>query len=185
MKENALILPADRKQILTRIRTLKKYLVLLSYQYAGSNPPTNSWADRQFKLIKRFVEEKEWQITAPLTDTHSKILGELQSLVEILMTARYGDFKFKSTATASNEEPVMNHLSHIFRGVLKLLGIITPLLLLIGIYFFPEQFRTLGFDNKVVALVCLAWLLLAIDINLNLGIAERVGELVKAFRELR
>ena len=69
-------------------------------------------------------------------------------------------------------------------GIMKLLATLFPLVLLILMYFLPSQFEFLGIEKRVVALISLAWLLLAIDANLKLGVVDRVSSLAKAFKDL-
>ena len=182
-KQDALAQPQDRKQLLARIRGLRKYLILLPHQFATSSLPQTSLAPTQFRSMAEFTEEKENEIIAPCASTQLELFAELQAFSDVLLTANYGEFKYKSSALA--ETPTSSDSSTgALTGILKLIGTVLPLALLLFMYFFPAQFSFLGIENKVVALVSLAWLLLAIDANLKLGIVDRVSSLAKAFRDL-
>ena len=50
--------------------------------------------------------------------------------------------------------------------------------------YFPSVVKIIGLENRVISLVALAWLLLAIDVNLKLGVVDRIVGIAKAFREL-
>lgn len=181
-KENALMLVNERQRILNRIRTLRRYFLLLPYQYSVTELESTNWARIKFKQMENFIREKEGQIVAPLADTQAKIIDDFQSLLLILLTAQYGEFKY--TSVVETELTALAQTDR--RGwFLKSVGLITPLLLLTANFFFKDQFQAIGLDNQVVALIGLAWLLLAIDANLNLGIVDRITGLAKAMRELR
>ena len=181
-KENSLMLTRERQHLLIRIRGLRRYLTLLSYQYPTNELGSKNWARSQFKQMESFILEKESQIIAPLADTQSKIIAELHSLLLILLTAQYGEFNYAGAAETEMSAPGQTDRRSWF---LKFLGLVTPLLLLAANFFFKGQLQALGFDNQVVALIGLAWFLLAIDANLNLGIVDRISGLAKAMRELR
>lgn len=182
MKENSLMLNRERQHLLIRIRGLRRYLILLSYQYPTGDLGLKNWAHSQFQQMVSFILEKESQIIAPLADTQSKMIAELHSLLVILLTAQYGEFNY--TGAAETETSTLGQTDR-RSWLLKSLGLVSPLLLLAANFFFKDQFQAIGFDNQVVALIGLAWFLLAIDANLNLGIVDRISGLAKAMRELR
>jgi hypothetical protein len=183
LKENSLMLTRDRQHLLIRIQSLRRYLILLSYQYPTSELGSKNWALSQFKQMEAFVREKESQIIAPQADTQAKMSAELFSLLTILLTAQYGEFKYTSVSEA---EEVASGQGIRTRGwLIRFLGHISPLILIAANYYFKDQFQAIGFDNQIVALVGLAWLLLALDAILNLGIVDRITGLAKAMSELR
>jgi len=181
-KVNSLMLTRERQHLLLRIRGLRRYLILLSYQYPTSELGSNNWARSQFKRMEVFILEKESQIIAPQADTQKQMSAELYDLLQILLIAQYGEFKYASIAeteeTVSEQESKKNWL-------IRLLGLAGPFLLLATNYYLKDQIEAIGFDNQIVALIGLAWLLLALDANLKLGIVDRITNLAKAMRELR
>lgn len=182
-KENALARARDRNQLVRRARALRKYLILLPYQFQVTDAPSHSWARQQFRLMEQFAEAKENQIIAPSTGSQMDIFAELRAFLEILLTGNYGEFKYESPSgaeTALQASPSRSTVG----SLLKFLGTITPLIILLLLYFFPKQLGFLGIENRVISLVSLAWLLLAIDSNLRLGIVERISTLAKAIKEL-
>ena len=182
-KNNPLVNFRDRKQLLSRIRALKKYILLIPNQYSVDEIPTDGWARKQFKRLAQFTEEKENQIIAPLANSQRDLFEEITQLLNILLSGNYGEFKYEAKASSEAAIP-KNIFSVVTGGILKFLGTVIPIVLLVVMYFFPEQFKFLGIDNKIVSLVSLAWLLLAIDANLKLGIVDRIIGLAKAMKEL-
>jgi uncharacterized membrane protein len=182
-KENSLMLTRERQHLLIRVRGLRRYIILLSYQYPTRELGSKNWAHSQFKQMETFIREKESQIIAPQADTQSKISTELYDFLKILLTAQYGDFKYQSVP--ESEETVQTQENQTRSWVIRFLGLISPIILIIVNYYFKEQLQAIGLDNQIVALVGLAWLLLALDANLNLGIVDRIASLAKAMRELR
>jgi len=182
-KENTLILTKERQRLLHRIRGLRRYLILLSYQYPTNELGIENWARSQFRKMEAFTREKESQIIAPQVDTQSKMSGELYGLLNILLTAQYGEFKYDGISEA--EELVQTQETRKRSWLIRLLGLVSPIILLAANYYFKAQLQALGFDNQIVALIGLAWLLLALDANLNLGFVDRITSLAKAMRELR
>lgn len=182
-KEHALARTKDRRQVLARIRALRRYLSLMPYQFSVTDTSSNSWARAQFSGMETFIEEKENQIIAPFANAQIDLFMELRAFLEILLRGNYGDFKYASLFTAGQPVPVTPSRG-ILGGILRFLGSITPLILLLLLFFFPERLNFLGIENKVISYVSLAWLLLAIDANLKLGIVQGVSSLAKTIKEL-
>ena len=181
-KPNSFLLTRERQHLLLRIRGVRRYLILLSYQYPTSELGSNNWARGQFKRMEAFILEKESQIIAPQADTQKQMSAELYDLLQILLTAQYGEFKYTSITETEESVPEQGQQSN---WLVRLLGLTGPFLLLATNYYFKDQIEAIGFDNQVVALVGLAWLLLALDANLKLGIVDRITNLAKAMRELK
>jgi hypothetical protein len=181
-RRNSLLRSGERGRILKRIRALRRYLNLLPYQFGLNDPEPHGWAGRQFRRMEAFVEAKENQIIAPTTNSQAEIFAELRTLVEILLTGRYGEFTYEGP---SGEEPVpAPGRPARFAGALKLLGFITPLFLVLAVFLFPEQLSFLGIERNVISYISLAWLLLAIDANLKLGIVQGLSNLAKTIKDL-
>jgi hypothetical protein len=181
-RENALVDTKHRKQLLARMRSLRTYLGLLPYQFAVSES-SNSWAHGQFRRMAEFIEERHDQIIAPLNNSQINLFTELRAFLEILLSGKYGEFKHTSSAETAASLPVTPSTG-VLRGILRFLGTITPVFLLLWMFFFPEALRFLGVENKVISYISLAWLFLAIDANLKLGIVQGVASLAKAMKEL-
>ena len=182
-KQNALVRMKDREQLLARIRALRMYVGLLPYQYSIAERPVPNWAGGQFRGMAQFIEQKENEVIAPFKNSHTVLFMELRAFLEILLGETYGEFKIESLAGAEAPLPA-NTSTSLFRGLLKFAGTITPILLLLFFFFFPERLTSLGIENRVIIYISLAWLLLAIDANLKLGIIQGVVSLAKAIKEL-
>ena len=183
-QEDALLLPTQRNISLKRARALKRIIALLSYQYTSAASTPNKLAQDAFKKLEYFVEEKEYQILAPTARTRSVLEKELLSLVEILLTSHYGEFKY-SRKHVKNTEVLASRSNRMIRGATRVIGFVLPIIILIGLIIYPNQFKIIEPYNNIVALVSFAWLLLAIDANLNLGVVDRVAGLARTIKELR
>ena len=65
-----------------------------------------------------------------------------------------------------------------------MVGIIVPLVGLGLVVWQPNLLESLGVDKNVVSLIFIAWLLLAIDASLKLGIVAGITELAKGIKTL-
>ena len=72
----------------------------------------------------------------------------------------------------------------IITGLPRTLGIILPLMIM-GLYLWrPTLFPFITLDTSTVTLIFIAWLLLAIDAGLKLGIVAGLTNLAKGIKEL-
>jgi len=183
-QEDALLLPTQRGIVLKRIRALKRIITLLSYQYTSGSSTSTGLAQDIFRKMEFFVSEKEDQVLAPSTRTRSTLEKELMSLVEILLTSQYGEFKYGKKIPEKNEIQTTRSI-RIVRGTIRIVGFVIPLFILIGLMAYPDQLSFIEPYNNIVALVCFFWLLLGIDANLNLGVVDRITGLAKTMKDLR
>jgi hypothetical protein len=174
----------NRKRLLIRIRALRRYLILLPFQVGLTSSSSHDAANKKFKLLTQFAQEKENQVMVPSANSQVELFTELRGFLEILLSKDYGDFHYQGSADAETISSQANN-GRVLGGLLKLLGTVMPVLFLIAMFVFPKQLGTLGIENNVISYVILAWLLLAIDANLKLGIVDKLSSLAKALRDLR
>lgn len=182
-RKNSLLGTGDRRRLLSRIRGLRKYLSLLPYQFGVSESASHPRAGGQFKHMHEFVEEKENQIIAPSSGSQVEMFGELLSFLDILLTGQYGEFTIQVPAGVESA-PAPEQPTTVPGRLLRFLGFITPIFLVLAVFFFPEQLSFLGIERNVVSYISLAWLLLAIDANLKLGIVQGLSNLAKTIKDL-
>lgn len=182
-KRNSLLRARDRKQLLARIRGVRRYTNLLPYQYGVTDPASHSWAGGQFRRMEEFVEEKENQIVAPSANSQVEMFVELRAFLEILLSGNYGEFTYPASTRAETSTAPLKP-GTIAGGILKFLGIITPVFLVLSVFLFPEQLSFLGIEKNVIGYISLAWLLLAIDANLKLGIVQGLSNLSRTIKDL-
>lgn len=179
-KETSLADPEARRHILARIRTLRRSIVLLSLMYAKED---DLWSVVHFRQLENFVCERERWVLAPQSQTLDDLRRDFGQFVEMLVMGQFGNFAWDSetfqriTPTVAERKPA--------EKVIRFLAGILPFLLLLFLFLFPSQISAIGFDRNAVTLFLLAWLLLAIDSGLNLGLMERVSGLAKTFKDLR
>lgn len=178
-KESDLSDPEVRRDILYRIRILRRNITLLSLTFS---PVNVAWPTLHFKQLENFVRERECWTIAPQAQTLNDLRRDFGQFVEMLITGQYGDFTWDSeafqriTPAAVEKKPA--------EKAIRFLAGILPFLLLLILFLFPAQISAIGFDHNAVTLFLLAWLLLAIDSGLNLGLMERVVGLAKTFKDL-
>jgi hypothetical protein len=181
--DGGLLLSENRNRAIKRTRGLRRSLILLSYQFSSPGSRAVDWAQRYFKNLEYFAEDLERHMLIPKTETWPKLLENLYSFTRVLLTSRYGEFEVEEIAPLP-EEKIETPSRRIAHSLLRILGLFTPLILFLGMVFYPNLFN-FGAYNGIVALVSLAWLLLAIDTSLNLGFVDRVSTLAKAIKELK
>jgi hypothetical protein len=180
-KEQTLSDPEARRRILDRIRILRKNIILLARTFADG---TDLWPYQHMKHIENFVREREHWIIAPQKQTLEDLRKDFSYLLEILVTGEYGNFQWEKDEKVTEVQKQKPSEGFINKSV-RFLLMIFPFILLIILYLSPDRITALGIDTNTVFLVSLAWILLIIDANLNLGIIERVTGLAKTMKDLR
>lgn len=181
---NDLLLPEERSIAIKRALGLRKFLTLLSYRYAITSSRSIDLARQHYKKMEYYIGDIERQILVSNARTQRKLMGDLFWFTKILLTSRYAEFKYTKKIRIS-EEKVESNPRRILQGVFRIIGAVLPLLLFLGLLLYPDRFKFLGSYGNIVALVSLAWLLLAIDTLLGVGIIDRASTLAKAIKELR
>lgn len=178
-KETNLADPEARRRILGRIRVLRRNMALFSLTSSGKN---GIWVDIHFKQLENFVREREYWLLAPQAQTLDDLRRDFGKFVEMLVMGQYGDFAWDAAQIPQIIAPVERKPAE---KVIRFLAGGLPFVLLLILFLFPAQISAMGFDHNMVTLFLLAWLLLAIDSGLNLGLVERAGGLAKTFKDLR
>jgi hypothetical protein len=179
-KESSLADPEARRDILERMHILRRNIVLLSLMSSGAN---DSWPAAHFKRLEHFVREREHWVIAPQAQTLDDLRKDFGGFVEILVSGQYGNFAWSSFEDLQNASETAERKPA--EKIVRFLASILPFVLLVVLFIFPAQIKAIGFDNNLVALFLLTWLLLAIDSGLKLGMVERVGSLAKTLKDLR
>ena len=101
-----------------------------------------------------------------------------------LILVHYGEFNWNSVATISKVASIPL-AQKVLTKLIRLLGIALPLLIMAYLLAKPEVIERLNINPNILALVFIAWLLLAIDTALKLGFVAGVINLAKEFRQLK
>ena len=176
--------PEKRRELLNRVRILERNIQLLPLCFSSGSSQNDLWIYSYFKKIENYVREREKWVVASTEKTLKTLREDFSTLAEIMVSGNYGEFIPKEQER--DEEPDQNlPTSPKYTSLLRLLATILPFILLIAIFIFPNAINALGIDNNIVALFLLAWLLLAIDSSLRLGILDNATTIIKTLRELR
>lgn len=174
--------PDFKRNVLERIRTLRRNILLLSQTFTDTNLSENQEALWHLKNIETFIYEREGWVIAPKKNTLELLRKDFDKLAVILISGQYGEFK--SAVKQKTKETVAPPLTFTDK-LLRIIGVIFPYGILLVLYFNPEYIRNIGLDITTVFLIAIAWILLTIDARLKLGLVDRVTGLVKTVKELK
>jgi hypothetical protein len=176
--------PEKRRELLNRVRILERNIQLIPLCFSSGSSQNDLWVYSYFKKMESYVREREKWVITPNEKTLKTLREDFSTLAEIMISGNYGEFILKEQER--DEEPDQNlPTSTKYTSLLRLLATILPFILLITIFVFPNAINALGIDNNILALFLLAWLLLAIDSSLMLGIMDNATTVIKTLRELR
>lgn len=178
-KESTLANPESRRDILHRIQTLRRNIVLLSAMFSNKN---DTWPTAHFRKMEQFVSERERWAIAPQEQTLADLRQDFSAFLEILVTGEYGKFEWDDSEDLTLATPEAEQKPA--ERIARFLASILPFVLLLILFIFPAQIKAIGFDNNIVGLFLLAWLLLAIDSSLKLGMVERASAFAKTIKDL-
>lgn len=175
--------PDFRRNILERIRTLRRNIILLSRTFTDTNLGDNQEALWQLKNIELFVREREGWVIAPKRNTLEILRKDFNKLALVLINGHYGEFKPKSNKKQkeTTTPPSLSFTDKLVRGIATLF----PYGILAILYFKPDFIKNTGLDINTAFLVAIAWILLTIDARLKLGLVDRIAGLAKTMKELR
>jgi hypothetical protein len=174
--------PDFKRAILERIRILRRNVLLLSQTFISTNSGNNEEAVRQLKNIEAYIREREGWLIIPKKNTLESLRKDFDKLALVLICGQFGEFKPK---TKRNTKEVVQHPLTLTDKLLRAIGVVFPYFILVVLYFKPELVKNIGLDVTTAFLVAIAWILLTIDVRLNLGLVEHVTGLVKTVKELR
>lgn len=174
--------PDFRRNVLERIRTLRRNTLLLSQTFTN-NLEHNQEAVMQLRSIEAYIREREGWVITPKKNTLSLLRNDFDKLALILISGQYGEFKSKAKRKPTEIAP-STPLSFADK-VLGVIFTVFPYVLLAMLYFVPDYISNIGIDTNVAFLISIAWILLTIDARLKLGLVDRVTGLAKTMKELR
>jgi hypothetical protein len=184
LPDNALTNPEVRKKLLAHIRDLAQNTLLLPLCYRSTDAATQRKAFRHFKELESYVRERERWAIAPADTTLDDLRRDFKELASIYITGRYGLFRWQD-AGGDEPAPPVSRWKGISAAVLRFVGFILPLGL-IGAYLWqPELFPGVEVEKKVVVLIFIAWLLLALDVGLKLGVVGQLTSIAKGIKDLK
>lgn len=170
--------PLKKKNLLTRMEVLalNTLLIPVGYPYRTSR---NDWVERHFKVISSYIRDRESWLLAPQQNTLENLRDDFYRLTKFYLIGLYGEFRLEEVGSRLEEnQKFSNQVSKTFR----LIGYLLPPSLMLIILANPSI--NPGFNEDLLSLFCMAWILIGIDRYLNLGIIDSTLTLAKGLKDL-
>jgi len=181
-QESDLSDPDGRRVILNEIRNLRITVALLQQTFPSPSNEVEEEIKQLFSNIEEYIDKRERDVIIPTKTTLSSLRKDFKKLVEALIFAQYGSFKTQQSKRAKKIRQAMP--LRITERVFRFLVTITPFLLLISLFLFPDYYSKIGLSSNWILLASLAWILLIFDTYLKLGIVERATGILKTIKDL-
>lgn len=182
-QKDVLLTTSKKEKLLRRVDYLAKKVLLIGLNYPGNDSATKVWAQNHFRKIEKYIREKEKWIIAPTSETIETLQNDFFDLAKTFLNANFGELALSDDIDTPEIEQ-QSQFGKIGFAILRFIGIVLPIVLMISTALVPELYKSLGIENKTISMLAIAWLLLAIDNTLKLGVAERLVNLAKAFKEI-
>ena len=174
-----------RRQLQARISYLAELTLLLAARYSSKSQFVQGSTTRHFKMMELFIRERERMLIAPTDTTRADLLKDFYELAPVYLYGYYGKFTLPDPATTPEEQQGRWHSSRFFSGLLRFVGFILPLLLM-GYYLRnPQAFPFVKIDASIVTIIFGAWLLIAIDNIMKLGVMTQLLSVAKGIKDLK
>lgn len=176
------ILSIDRlkKRLLNRIDFLARYIPLVGTNFSHGDPSVREWTSQYFRTIQNYVHHLERRVIAPKSDTLQELREDFYKMAGVLLYGNYDEIDWKSDTRDKVQTPAQR-IGSIFQGFISI-GI--PILLLAVVIFNPGLIPA-SLGTEKISLIAIAWFLIAVDVNLRLGVIDRVLDIAKAIKELK
>lgn len=175
--------PRKRKVLVTRISDLARVTLLLPSRYASRDESNQEWLKKHFKHMQLYVAERARWAVVPTEFTLSDLRRDFYELATIYVDGSYGRFSWPPQELIS-ERP-MHWKERLFSGIPRFVGIVLPLILMGLLLWKPFYLKPIGVESNIIALILIAWLLLAIDAALKLGVVAGIANLAKEIKNLK
>jgi hypothetical protein len=173
---------SQKKQLLNRITFLAKATRSFIYQYDLDAKPLD-WARKHFRQLELYVQERERWVVAPKDSTLEHLRQDFYHLGLIYLSGNLGDFEYETETDGTDNAPT-NKIKNFLLGIPRVaIGIFIPISGLLIAAWRPDLVTNI-IDLKLVTIICIGWLLLAIDVILKLGIVSNVIGIAKGIKEL-
>lgn len=173
---------SQKKQLLSRITLLVKTTRSFIYQYDLDTKPLD-WAKKHFRQIELYIQERERWVVAPKDSTIENLRQDFYHLGLMYLSGNLGNFEYETETDKIDDVPT-NKIKNFLVGIPRVaIGIFLPISGLLITAWRPDLVTNI-IDLKVLTLICIGWLLLAIDVILKLGIVSSVIGIAKGIKEL-
>jgi hypothetical protein len=182
-REDAIV---NRKaDLLNRLNSLANNLLLMGTKYSGSDEINRKWMYDLFRRMSRFVRGCERSVIAPKGGTLDQLRQDMLRLGKIMVSGQYGSFEFQTDGTDESEQVQRPLLTRILVTAAKLVSVAIPVFVLIFMFTSAEAFAQLNVNQETVFYISAAWLILALDDLIGMGIVDKFLNLVRVSREIR
>lgn len=173
--------PRIKIRLLNRIEHLSMMTLLIPSRYQN-NKTNKSWMHKHFWLLSIHIKERGRWLGAPSHNTIITLRHEFKGLLNLYISGQYGKFEWADTSMP--EIKTKDNKKDYFSGRLyRFLGIFIPLILIIIYAIYIQSNQGVYSENlEQVAIIFISWLLIYIDISLNLGVTESLLNLIKNVR---
>jgi hypothetical protein len=182
-RDDILLDPRKRKTLVTRLNDLARVTRLLAVRYGSKNETNQQWINSHFGRLQHYILERARWAVAPTTSTLNDLRQDFYKLACMYVAGSYGSFSWELERSLPERSPAWTN--RIFRAIPSLLGIVAPMILMVVLLREPHYLETVGISSNVVALVLIAWVLLAIDGALKLGVVAGIANLAKEIKSLK
>lgn len=182
-RDDILTDPRKKKTFLTRLDDLARVTLLLSSRYSSRNETNQQWINSHFRQLRQYILERARWAVAPTESTLSDLRQDFYRLASMYLEGSYGTFSWNAEPEPSQQS--LPWKTRVFGSVPSFLGIIVPLVLMGLLLRKPAYLQSVGVSSNVIALILIAWLLLAVDSALKLGVVAGITNLAKEIKNLK
>jgi hypothetical protein len=179
------VIPNLKEDLLYRLNSLANNLILMGMNYSGSDEINKQWTYEFFNKMSRFVRGLERVVIAPDENSLEKLRQGIVRLGKILISGQYGSFDFQISEMEKIEQMPKSLSRQIFTMLGKVISFAIPASVLIFMFTSVDAFNQLNINRDSVFYIAVAWLLLALDDLIGIGIVEKFLNLVKVSKDLR
>jgi hypothetical protein len=162
---------------------LARYIPLVGLNLSHSDPEVREWSLQYFRTMQKYVRQLERWVIAPKSDTLQRLRKDFYTMAGILLHGNYDEIDW-ATVTSNIQDKPQTTWQRIGSTIQGFISIGIPILLLLVVIFYPAILPTsLGIEK--ISLIAIAWFLIAVDVNLRLGVIDRILSIAKAIKELK
>jgi len=182
-QEDILSIDRIKNRLLNRIDFLARYIPLIGLNLSPSDPSIREWTLQYFRTMQKYVRQLERWVIAPKSDTLQVLRKDFYKMAEILLHGNYDEIDWV-TVTSDIQDKPQTRIQRIGSTIQGFISIGLPILFILVVVFFPDMPLKLGIENRIISIIAIAWFLIAVDINLRLGVIERILDVTKTIKEL-
>lgn len=182
-RDDILTDPKKKKRLLIRLDDLARVTRLLAFRYASRNERNQQWINSHFSRLQQFILERARWAVAPMDCTLDDLRQDFYELAKMYVEGNYGAFSWGTQDDLT--ERSLTWKTRVFAILPPFVGIVVPLILMVPLLRKPAYLESVGISSNIMALILIAWLLLAVDGALKLGVVAGIANLAKEIKSLK